>query len=127
MAKGKMHDWEQQDNLILLQGWARSGLTDEQIANNMGIHVSTLYTFKNKSNEINEALRKSKEIVDYEVENALLKNAMSGNVTAQIFWLKNRKKNEWREKIELPTNPEQINKVQELLNKIKEEANNDIK
>ena len=123
MAKGKMHDWDQQDNLILLEGWARSGLTDEQIAHNMGIHVSTLYTFKNKSNEINEALRKSKEIVDFEVESALLKNAMSGNVTAQIFWLKNRKKEQWREKIELPTNPEQLNKVQELLNKIKDEAN----
>lgn len=126
MAKSKMHEWETKDNLILLEGWARAGLTDEQIMHNMGISNYAFYEWKKKSEKINEALKKTKEIVDYEVECALLKNAMSGNVTAQIFWLKNRKKNEWREKIELPTNPEQLNKVQELLDKIKDEAN-DIK
>lgn len=127
MAKGEMSKWTTKDGLILLQGWARSGLTDEQIAHNMGIHVSTLYKYKDRSDEINDALKKTKEVVDYEVECALLENAMKGNVTAQIFWLKNRKKNEWREKIELPTNPQELNKVQELLTKLTEEAYNDIK
>ena len=122
----KLNDWLKEDNLTLLAGWARDGLTDEQIANNMGIANSTLYEWKKKSKEFSEVLKKNKEIVDFEVENALLKSAMEGNVTAQIFWLKNRKKNEWREKIELPTNPNEISKVQELLNKIKDEAN-DIK
>lgn len=118
----RIDEWLEKDNLILLEGWARSGLTDEQIAHNMGIASSTYYEWKKKSPEIAEALKKSKDIVDFEVENALLKNAMNGNVTAQIFWLKNRKKNEWREKIEIPTSPQELAKVQELLSKIEDEA-----
>lgn len=122
LAKGKIEEWKTKDNLILLEGWARSGLTDQQIANNMGIHVSTLYDYKNKSTEIRDALKKNKDIVDYEVENALLKNALNGNVTAQIFWLKNRKKFEWREKVETSANNEELSKVEKLLNKIEQEA-----
>ena len=118
-----IQEWLEPDNLILLEGWARSGLTEEQIANNMGIDRTTLYRWKKKESNIFNALKRNKDIVDFEVENALLKNAMEGNVTAQIFWLKIRKKNEWREKIEIPTNPEQLNKVQELLKQIKDEAN----
>ena len=119
----KLKDWLEEDKLVLLQGWARDGLTNEQIADNIGINVKTLYDWKNKSSEFCNVLKEGREVVDYQVENALLKNALEGNVTAQIFWLKNRKKNEWREKIEIPTNPNEISKVQELLNKIKEEAN----
>lgn len=122
----KINEWLEKDKLILLQGWARDGLTNEQIANNIGISAKTLYEWKNKSSKICDTLKKGREVVDFEVENALLKNALEGNVTAQIFWLKNRKKNDWREKIEIPTNPNEISKVQELLNKIKDEAN-DIK
>lgn len=117
-----IEEWLEPDNLILLEGWARSGLTEEQIAHNMGIDRTTLYRWKKKECNINNALKRNKDIVDFEVENALLKNAMEGNVTAQIFWLKNRKKNEWRERVEIPTNPNEISKVEELLNKIKDEA-----
>lgn len=127
MAISKIKEWETKDSLILLEGWARAGLTDQQIANNMGIHVSTLYEYKKKSNEINDALKRTKEIVDYEVENALLKNAMNGNVTAQIFWLKNRKKFEWRERVESSANNNELSKVEQLLNKIESEAKNDTK
>ena len=34
MAKGKYHEWLSEDGLIKIQGWARDGLIDEQIANN---------------------------------------------------------------------------------------------
>lgn len=118
----KIDEWLEPDKLILLEGWARDGLTEEQIANNIGITRTTLYNWKNKDLNILNALKKGKEVVDFEVENALLKNALEGNVTAQIFWLKNRKKNEWREKIEIPTNPQELNKVEELLTKIENEA-----
>lgn len=97
----KIDEWLEKDNLILLEGWAREGLTDEQIAHNMGIACSTYYEWKKKSPEISEALKKNKDMVDFEVENALLKNAMNGNVTAQIFWLKNRKKLQWRDKVNI--------------------------
>ncbi len=84
--------------MLLLEAWARDGLTDEQIADKMGITTSTLYDWKNKYSEISEALKKGKEVVDVEVENALLKSAKSGNITAIIFWLKNRRPDKWRDK-----------------------------
>lgn len=122
MAKGKYREWLSEDGLIKIQGWARDGLIDEQIAHNMGITTKTLYEWKNKYSEISEALKKGKEVIDRQVENALLKRALgyaydettyengvetkrvtkevAPDTTAQIFWLKNRKPAEWRDKIE---------------------------
>lgn len=96
----KYEYWLTEDGLVLLEGWARDGLTDETIADKCGISTSTLYDWKKKHLEISEALKKGKEIVDFEVENALLNEALSGNVTAQIFWLKNRRTDKWRDKPE---------------------------
>lgn len=98
MAKGKYEKWLEPDSLILLEGWARDGLTDEQIAHNMGVAYSTLKDWKNKYSAISAALKKGKEVVDFEVENALYQAAISGNVTAQIYWLNNRKPDKWRNK-----------------------------
>lgn len=137
MAKGKWQDWVTPEGLTLLEGWARNGLTDEQIAQNIGISVRALYKWKNQHVQIVQALKKGKEVVDLEVENALLKRALGyrfeevtkermvirdeeGNVvgsemivtktvtkevqpdvTAQIFWLKNRRPDKWRDKQEI--------------------------
>ncbi len=122
MAKSK---WNKvKDKLVLVEGWARDGLTDEQIANNLGIATSTFYEYKKNYEEFSETLKKGKEVVDYEVENALLKSALSGNVTAQIYWLNNRKPRQWRNKRNDEENSsENLNKVEQLLNKIKEESN----
>lgn len=98
MAKGKYERWLEPDGLTLLEGWARDGLTDEQIAERIGCSRSTLCEWKDKYPDISDALKKGKEIVDYQVENALLASALDGNTTAQIFWLKNRKPNAWRDK-----------------------------
>ena len=38
------------------------------------------------------------DVIDDEVEEALLAKARSGDVTAMIFWLKNRRYNVWRDK-----------------------------
>lgn len=95
--------------MTLLVGWARDGLTDEQIAHNAGITAATLYEWKKKYPEISEALKKGKEVVDFEVENALLQTALSGNVAAQIFWLKNRKPDKWRDKPETQDDKENGN------------------
>lgn len=126
MAKGKYQEWLTKEGLLRLQGWARDGLTDEQIATNMGITRSTLYEWKNKYSDISDALKEGKEVVDRQVENALLKSALGHmydevteerrddelvvtkvvhkevqpNTTAQIFWLKNRKRAEWRDRVE---------------------------
>ena len=98
MAKGKYEKWLTEDGLIRVRGWARDGLTDEQIAHNMGISVATLYNWKRDHLEIFEALKDTKEVADRNVENALYKAACEGNTTAMIFWLKNRKPKDWREK-----------------------------
>lgn len=98
--------WEETENLILLEGWARDGLSMEQIAKNMGISKPTLYTWQEQSSDIFNALKKGKEVSDYMVENALFASAISGNVVAQIFWLKNRKSEAWQDKIEQKINAE---------------------
>lgn len=124
MAKGKYQKWLAKDNLILLEAWARDGLKDEQIAHNMGIRRSTLADWKKKYPDISDALKRGKEVVDVEVENALLKRAkgfeftetkieqskkdgrkvtlikhtVPPETTAAIFWLKNRKPEQWRDK-----------------------------
>lgn len=126
MAKGKYQEWLTKEGLLRLQGWARDGLTDEQIATNMGINVATLYRWKNEFCDICNVLKEGKEVVDRQVENALLKSALGymydevteerrddelvvtkvvhkevqPNTTAQIFWLKNRKRAEWRDRVE---------------------------
>lgn len=100
MAKAKSDYWLTNEGLILIQGWARDGLTNEQIAQNMGITRQTLNVWSKKYSSISDALKKGKEVVDYAVENALLKNALGGDTTAQIFWLKNRKPKQWRDKPE---------------------------
>ena len=100
MAKGKYQHWLTPEGLTLLEGWARDGLTDEQMAQRMGITAKTLYEWKKRYGKIFEALKKGKEVVDYQVENALLSAALEGNTTAQIFWLKNRRPDKWRDKPE---------------------------
>ena len=100
MAKGKYQGWLEPEGLLKIEGWARDGLTEDQISHNMGISRETLNQWKKQFSDISDALKKGKEVVDYMVENALFKNAIEGNVTAQIFWLKNRKPDKWRDKPE---------------------------
>lgn len=127
MARGKYKQWLTKEGLILIEGWARDGLTDIQIAKKIGISKQTFYDWQKRYPDFSDSLKKGKEIVDRQVENALLKKALGysykecteitdaeGKVSiktitkyvipdtaAQIFWLKNRKPNEWREKQEI--------------------------
>ena len=123
MAKRKYEYWLTPEGLIKLEGWARDGLTDEQIAKNIGINRDTLYRWKKAYPDFSDALKRGKEVVDRQVENALLKRALGytydeitfegddevkrvrkqvvPDTTAQIFWLKNRKPEEWRDKREI--------------------------
>ena len=117
-AKGKYEYWLTPEGLIQIEGWARDGLTDEQIAKNIGINPATLYAWKNRYSKISETLKKGKEVVDYEVENALLKNALDGNITAQIFWLKNRKPDKWKDSPKDSANEDALSKLDEVLKEI---------
>ena len=108
MAKTSIKEWEEEKGLFLLESWARDGLTEVQISENMGISARTLLNWKKKSIPIFLALKKGKEVSDYQVENALFKSALDGNVTAQIFWLKNRKPEKWCKKQEREVNLEMV-------------------
>lgn len=144
----KINDWLENDKLILLEGWARDGLTDEQIAKNIGIATSTFYEWKKKEIEFSEALKKGKEVIDFEVENALLKKALGYTITikeekldkdgcvhtlekdvhippdttAQIFWLKNRKPNNWKDRVETDEDKEAVANASQIIAKIRKVA-----
>lgn len=147
MAKSKWEDVK--DKLILVEGWARDGLTNEQIADNLGIGKTTFYRMIKEHSELLKHLKKGKEVIDYEVENALLKRALgykyeektyesiynkeldmytekltkrvtkqvAPDTTALIFWLKNRKPKQWRDKVDIEgeSNKETLNKLDEVL------------
>lgn len=119
----KYPDWLTPEGLTRLTGWAGDGLSNEQIAANIGINPDTLYEWKSKYSEIAEALKKGKEVADYEVENALFRRATGYDYTeerveiegrkrkvvqtvkhvvpdtaAAFIWLKNRRPDKWRDK-----------------------------
>ena len=134
-AKGKYEEWLEPEGLLKIEGWARDGLTDKQIAHNIGVTEQTLNVWKKQFPSFFESLKKGKEVVDRLVENALLKKAIGEtrtlrkpikvkevlyengkriseterieyadeeiyippDTTAQIFWLKNRKPEQWRD------------------------------
>ena len=157
MAKSKAEKWLEPDGLLRIEGWARDGLTEEQIAKNMGVSRSTLSDDKVKYPDILRAIKNSKEVADREVENALFNKAtgytvklkkpmkvrhveydeqtgkkiaeyerieyieeevhVPADTTAQIFWLKNRKSNEWRDKVTV-TDESSLEKLDELISSI---------
>lgn len=133
MAKQRVKDWLKQENLMKVQGWARDGKTEEQIAELMGISKRTLYNWKKKEMPLLQALKVGKDVADRQVENALFKSALGydyeedtvtndgrvvkikkhkpANTTAQIFWLKNRKPEQWRDKREFTHDGEISNNI----------------
>lgn len=159
MAKGKYQEWLELEGLLKIEGWARDGLTDEQIADNIGISRSTLNSWKDKYSDISDTLKRGKEVVDRQVENSLFERALGGthevrktfkikekyyddhgklcekeklvqatdevyipgDTTAQIFWLKNRKPDKWRDKQEYEDRTA-IEKLDEILKGLHDNA-----
>lgn len=146
MAQGKFKEWLTEDGLKQIQSWFRDGLTDIQVAKNMGISKTTFYDWMNKYPAISDAVKKGKQPVDFEVENALLKRALGYEIeetntfitmnskgekvqkvnktkkhiapdaTAAIFWLKNRRPDKWRK-----TNPAYESKAEIEISKLRAE------
>lgn len=139
----KYNYWLTQEGLTLLEGWARDGLTNGQIAHNMGIDEATFYRYQKRFCEMRKAIKKGKEVVDYEVENALLKRALGyefqetktkttingiettiitkhipPDTGAAAFWLKNRRPDKWRDRPEPEGDAALLKKAKELLEDI---------
>lgn len=84
-ARVSWDQWHTHENLELVEGWARDGLSDEQIAKNIGIAVSTLYDWKKRHLEFMEAFKKGKQVVNVELENALFKKAIGAKTTTTTY------------------------------------------
>jgi hypothetical protein len=125
------------DMLPFVAQWAREGAIDREIAKNLGISEATLNAWKHKFPEFLESLKQNKNYADAKVEAALFKRAIgyeievvtqevgesfkqgsfkkatkttkhfAPDVTAQIFWLKNRRPDRWRDKPEGDNSQEQ--------------------
>ena len=133
-----------ENTLLRIGVYARNGLTDQEIAKKLDISLSSFAKYKKKYPDIiGKALKENKEVVDFQVENALLKRAMGytyeevkeeyemgilvkrtvttkvvvPDVTAQIFWLKNRNATEWRDRREVD-NTLALNKLDDVLKSI---------
>lgn len=89
MAKGQYEKWLEPENLVLLHGWKLQGLTDEQIADKIGIAHRTFERWKSEHGQIRQAIKGGKQVANFVIENELYKKAKSGNTTAMIFYLKN--------------------------------------
>ena len=101
------------------------GATDVELADFFGVSVRTLYRWKNNFPEFCQALKASKAPADERVERSLFERAVGyerdevdirvvggeivqtpvrrfypPDTTAAIFWLKNRRPAEWRDKID---------------------------
>ena len=124
---------------MLVEGWARDGLINEQIAKNMNFANSTFREWKKKFPTLSAALKQGKEVSDRQVENALFKTATGyyyqeetvtnageivtikkyskPNTTAQIFWLKNRKA-EWTDRVDINAQIESKPKFDDIVNQL---------
>ena len=123
MAAPKFDYWLTAEGLTLIEGWARDGLVLEEIAHNMGINRCTLFEWRREFPTIANALKNGRAVADRKVENALFNRAIGGDVTevkviegkdgksvvtstkhvpadvtACIYWLKNRKPDEWNDR-----------------------------
>lgn len=68
--------WLQPDNLMLVAGWARTGYSIGDIARMMGVSNNVFRRWFDKYPKFRRAVKTNKDVVDYKVENALLKSAL---------------------------------------------------
>lgn len=68
--------WLQPDNLMLVAGWARTGYSIGDIARMMGVSNNVFRRWYDKYPKFRRAVKTNKDVVDYKVENALLKSAL---------------------------------------------------
>jgi hypothetical protein len=84
---GRPNKWDEimdDSKLILVEGWKRDGLSDEQVAKNLGVSHHTLIDWKKDYPEFMAAIKKGKEVSDYELENMLHKRAVGYYYTEEM-------------------------------------------
>jgi transposase len=79
----------------------RLGLTNEELATSLDVSKSTIDKWIKEKEEFSSALKAGREESDSLVAKSLFEKAISGDTTACIFWLKNRRQFSWRDKHEV--------------------------
>ncbi len=80
-----------------VEKFASLGLTEEQIAINLGWAYNTLMVKKKKYSEFLQAIQNGKAKGISAVSNAVFESAMGGCVSNQQFYLKNRAPDQWED------------------------------
>lgn len=83
-----------------VEALAAQGLTMDQIASCLGVGRSTLYERMGTEADVMDAIKRGRAKGVATVSNALFQSAKGGNITAQIFYLKNRAPQDWRDRRE---------------------------
>ena len=94
---------------------AAMGGTNEQIAAALGIAKGTLFNVRKRDKAVDEAIASGKDKADIQVVGRLYKKAMDGDTTAMIFWLKNRRPNEWSDHHQIEHSGEVAHTVQFIM------------
>jgi len=92
------------DTLNKIIALGSQGLTSGQIARCLGVSWSTIDRRRKENAEIEEAIKKGEALGVEKISNALMTSARDGNVTAQIFYLKNRAPDQWADRQEVNHN-----------------------
>ena len=88
-----MSKWDSvKEKIHLVEKWARDGLTEEQICKNLRISVATLEKYKKQHPEMLKALKKGKEVLITELENALIRRALGYDYEEKKVYTKNKGK-----------------------------------
>jgi len=98
MAKGRKvseKTWEKFFALL------REGHSVRKASAAVGISDNTVYTTARRDPEFRKRIEEARDAATDLVEHALLQKAITGNVTAIIFWLLNRRPDRWRDRRQL--------------------------
>lgn len=85
-------------DLVEVERLASIGLTEQQVADALGVSTDTIGRRKKDNAGFAEALKRGKASGIATVANNLFEQSAEGNVSAGIFYLKNRAG--WKDKIE---------------------------
>lgn len=141
--RGAPSKYDPKVHVTLARGLARCGLTMAEIAAEMHVAKQTLYKWRADHPEFMDALNDGRALADLTIEDSLYQRAkgyrkktirrrkspqgevleetiedIPPDTTACIFWLKNRKPEQWRDRREVDTTQDTDARIKESLRKM---------